>query len=81
MLFWDRHWKGPGMAYRLIIDYTKCENNGRCIELASELVQPGGDGDPVVLRTLFDAEHETVARLAVKGCPMGALRIEAAADP
>lgn len=69
------------MAYRLVIDQMKCENNGRCVELASELIESGVDGSPVVLRTLLGAEHETVARSAVKACPMGALRIETTADP
>lgn len=69
------------MAYRMIIDRMKCENNGRCIAVAGNLLQPGSDGSPVVALALFGVEHEAVARTAARACPMGALHVEAVADP
>jgi ferredoxin len=69
------------MAYSVVIDRTKCESNGSCFKVAAELIQPGSDGSPVVVRALFGGAQEAAARAAVMACPMAALRVDEIADP
>jgi ferredoxin len=59
----------------------KCESNGRCIKAAAGLIQPGGDGSPVIVQTpVVDIAQEVAMRAAVAACPMGALRVEDVTD-
>lgn len=69
------------MAYRLVVDPMKCESNGRCIEAAAGLIQPGGDGSPVIVQTpAAGITQDAAMRAAVATCPMGALRVEEVTD-
>jgi len=64
---------------RLHVDWTRCDGHGSCAELLPEiLVQDEwgyplsrtGDNDPRVPRNL-----DSLARRAVKACPLQALRL------
>lgn len=68
------------MAFRMIVDRLKCENNGRCIKAASGLIQPGHDDGPVIVQARFDTGQEAVMLSAVAACPMQALSIVEVAD-
>jgi ferredoxin len=64
---------------RLHVDWTRCDGHGSCAELLPELLVQDewgsplsrtGETDPSVPRNL-----DTLARRAVKACPLQALRL------
>lgn len=63
------------MAYRLVIDRNRCENNGYCMQIATTLIRPDSDGAPDIIATDI-IDDALVARSAVRACPMSALRLE-----
>jgi ferredoxin len=68
----------------LKVDPILCDGFGHCHELAPELVQVDEWGYPII-STQPTSMHERAiyesARLAVRGCPRSALRIERVNPP
>jgi ferredoxin len=69
----------PGEA-RLAIDWSRCKGHGLCGQIVPELMQPDGQGYPMMLDMPVPAWLERKARRAVEGCPELALRL-VPADP
>jgi len=69
----------PGEA-RLAIDWSRCKGHGLCGQIVPELMQPDGQGYPVMLDMPVPPWLERKARRAVKTCPELALRL-VPADP
>lgn len=64
---------------RLHIDWTRCDGHGSCAELLPDLlttdewgfpISVSGDRDPAI-----PADASTAAALAVRACPLSALRV------
>jgi ferredoxin len=76
--------KAQGGGFVLRVDPILCDGFGHCHELAPELVQVDEWGYPIIKsapRRVSDATRSKSARLAVRGCPRQALRIERTATP
>lgn len=69
----------PGEA-RLAIDWSRCKGHGLCGQIVPELMQPDGQGYPMMLDMPVPPWLERKARRAVEGCPELALRL-VPADP
>jgi len=69
----------PGEA-RLAIDWSRCKGHGLCGQIVPELMQPDGQGYPVMLDMPVPPWLERKARRAVDMCPGLALRL-VPADP
>jgi len=67
----------PGgiMAYRIVVDRTRCEGNAVCERIAPEIFQVGEEDEMTVLKEeIGDDLLELVGR-AVQRCPRAALSI------
>jgi ferredoxin len=71
--------KGRVVAFVLRVDPIACDGFGHCHELAPELVEMDEWGYPIISSepvASIDAAVLKSARLAVRGCPRQALRLE-----
>ncbi len=71
-------------AFVLLVNPVQCDGYGHCAELAPDLVHLDEWGYPILgaePRPVRDHEALHSARLAVRGCPRQALRIERRAAP
>lgn len=61
---------------KVVVDLSKCDLHGLCVEAAPEVFEIGDDGE---LHVLIETPAEGLrakVREAVKGCPTGAISIE-----
>lgn len=67
------------MATELVIDWTRCQARGVCLDLLPQLLRPDDWGYPIgrhTGRTLpIDARTQEDAQTAVRECPRLALRL------
>lgn len=67
------------MATELVIDWTRCEARGVCLDLLPQLLRPDDWGYPLGRRgsrnLQIDARTQEDARTAVRECPRLALRL------
>jgi len=60
---------------KIVVDYTRCESNARCMEVAPEIFQVGDDDQLTVLNERPpEAARERVLK-AIKVCPKQALSL------
>ncbi|MGH7842870.1 MAG: ferredoxin [Candidatus Binataceae bacterium] len=60
---------------KIVVDYTRCESNARCMQVAPEIFQVGEDDQLTVLNeNPPESSRERVLR-AVKVCPKQAISI------
>jgi ferredoxin len=63
----------------IAVDRIRCDWHGACAELLPERIRLDDWGYPIIDPTPVPASMLPLARRAVKGCPVLALRLEAAA--
>jgi|RhiMetdeSRZDD1v2_1073273.scaffolds.fasta_scaffold2572069_2 ferredoxin len=63
-------------AMKVVIDTEQCTGHGRCYTLAPEVFDGDDDGYGLVRVADVPPELEEKARLGVRNCPEGAIRIE-----
>ncbi len=71
-------------GFVLRVNPILCDGFGHCAELAPELVRVDEWGYPIIVSDptpLANLAARESARLAVRGCPRQALRVERVADP
>ena len=64
---------------RVVVDRTRCQGQGRCYEIATDVFEQGDDGKSVVLVAEIgadDVERQLQAESAEMMCPAGAITIE-----
>lgn len=67
------------MRMRVKVDLNKCEGQGRCYEIATEVFERGPDGKAVVLVAEIDAEDTErclQAESAEMMCPASAISVD-----
>ena len=67
------------MQQHLAVDRIRCDGRGVCAELLPEMVRLDDWGYPILSPAAVPRELIGHARMAVKSCPVLALRLEAAA--
>ena len=71
------------MTTELVIDWTRCEARGVCLELLPQLLRPDDWGYPMARRSSkklqVDARTQEDAQTAVRECPRLALRLASTA--
>lgn len=65
------------MTVELRVDYIACDGRGICAEMLPELIATDDWGFPVVAGQTVPARLLGDARVAVRACPLLALRLEA----
>lgn len=67
------------MTERLVVDWVACDGRGLCVELLPELLVADDWGYPAARSTevfpVVSAELRAHAELAVRTCPLHALRL------
>lgn len=62
---------------KLILDASRCEGYGVCVDIAPAVFELGDDDEHVtLLEEEIDASREDQVKEAVAECPMAALRLE-----
>jgi ferredoxin len=63
---------------KVVVDRNLCEATGMCAGIAPELFEPDEEGVARVLVKDPGEELRSIAELAVRSCPVGALSIQSA---
>jgi ferredoxin len=61
---------------KVVVDLSKCDLHGLCVEAAPEVFEIGGDGELHVLIETPPEGLRAKVKEAMKGCPTGAISIE-----
>lgn len=63
------------MAYRIVVDRTRCEANAVCQRIAPEIFQVGEEDEMTVLKEEVGDDLLELVKRAVQRCPRAALSI------
>lgn len=64
------------MAYKIVIDFDRCESNGICMEIAPEVFEVRDDGFLYVLQDYPSGEVLEKVQAAIPRCPTQAISLE-----
>jgi ferredoxin len=60
---------------KLFLDSATCAGTGICGAIASDIIEFGDDGRPIILSVDVSSDAITAVESAVECCPTGALRL------
>ncbi|MEU3463943.1 NADH-ubiquinone oxidoreductase-F iron-sulfur binding region domain-containing protein [Streptomyces sp. NPDC006733] len=66
----------PPSTERLVVDWTRCQGHGLCVDILPEVVRLDADGYPEQASTELPARLRPKALRAIRRCPALALRIQ-----
>lgn len=66
----------PEVTERLVVDWTRCQGHGLCVDILPEVVRLGADGYPEQASMELPARLRPKALRAIRRCPALALRIQ-----
>jgi len=68
--------RNQGDDMKVVVDLSRCDLHGLCVETAPEVFQIGDDGALRVLNETPPEDLRAKMRAAVRECPTGAISIE-----